>query len=181
MRCALIKVSSNLVSARELMSRSGIGLAPQCATLSGCIEARLAKRLLTVSFRFFIGAGAGQAMEDGYILGRALHDYFKSLDTKQGHSLADAMQLYQSVRHPRAVKVQTTSRQAGDVYELRAAEVAGLSYDESLPVAKSMLEHRMKWIWGDDIDDAYEKARDQSFQIHSPRIDSDPVQVISCG
>ncbi|KAH8911616.1 FAD/NAD(P)-binding domain-containing protein [Coniochaeta sp. PMI_546] len=127
------------------------------------------------------GAGAGQAMEDGYILGRALHDYFEALRTPQEHSLSSAMQLYQSVRHPRAVKVQTTSRQAGDVYELRAAEVAGLSYDDSLPVAKSMLEHRMKWIWGDDIDQAYEETRDRAFQIQKPHIDSDPVPVITCG
>jgi salicylate hydroxylase len=112
-------------------------------------------------------------MEDGYILGRALHDYFAALRTQQGHSLAAAMQLYQSVRHPRAVKVQTTSRQAGDIYELRAPEVAGLSYDDGLPVAKSMLEHRMKWIWGDDIDHAYEEARDQSFQIQRSTTESD--------
>jgi salicylate hydroxylase len=120
-------------------------------------------------------------MEDGYILGRALHDYFQALGTPQEHSLAAAMQLYQSVRHPRAVKVQATSRQAGDVYELRAAEFAGLNYDESLPVAKSMLEHRMKWIWGDDIDQAYEETRDQSYQIQRPHIDSDPLPIISCG
>ncbi|KAJ9161771.1 FAD/NAD(P)-binding domain-containing protein [Coniochaeta hoffmannii] len=106
------------------------------------------------------GAGAGQAMEDGYILGRTLRDYFDA--PKQEKSLASAMQLYQTVRHPRAVKVQSTSRQAGDVYELRAAEFAELSYDDGLPIAKTMLEHRMKWIWGDDIDRAFEQTRDHA-------------------
>lgn len=96
-------------------------------------------------------------MEDGYILGRTLRDYFDA--PKQEKSLATAMQLYQTVRHPRAVKVQSTSRQAGDVYELRAAEFAELSYDDGLPIAKTMLEHRMKWIWGDDIDRAFEQTR----------------------
>ncbi|KAB5578039.1 hypothetical protein GE09DRAFT_538902 [Coniochaeta sp. 2T2.1] len=114
------------------------------------------------------GAGAGQAMEDGYILGRALHDFFEARGTKNEHCLATAMQLYQSVRYPRAARVQTTSRQAGDVYELRMAEVAGLSYDDALPVAKSMLEHRMKWIWGDDIDKAYEEARGQDVEQRVP-------------
>jgi salicylate hydroxylase len=102
-------------------------------------------------------------MEDGYILGRTLRDYFDALGTTHEHSLASAMQLYQSVRHPRAVKVQATSRQAGDVYELRAAEFAEISYDDGLPIAKSMLEHRMKWIWGDDIDRAFEETREQTF------------------
>lgn len=105
-------------------------------------------------------------MEDGYILGRTLRDYLDARGTPREHSLAAAMQLYQSVRHPRAVKVQATSRQAGDVYELRAAELAELTYDGALPVARSMLEHRMKWIWGDDIDQAYEENRDRTFAAH---------------
>lgn len=116
-------------------------------------------------------------MEDGYILGRALHDHFQALGTQQEHSLAAAMQLYQSVRHPRAVKVQATSRQAGDVYELRTPELAGLSYDDGLPVAKSMLEHRMQWIWGDDIDQAYEEARAQSFQTERPHVGGEPIRI----
>lgn len=96
-------------------------------------------------------------MEDGYILGRTIHNYLSALGTQRQHSLAKAMQLYQSVRHARAEKVQLTSRQAGDLYELQAPEVTGLSYDEGLPIVKSLLEHRMKWIWGDDVDRAYEE------------------------
>jgi salicylate hydroxylase len=75
------------------------------------------------------------------------------------------MQLYQSIRYPRSEKVQVTSRQAGDLYEMRVDEVAGLSYEDGLPIAKAMLENRMKWIWADDIDQAYEKAR-ESRSIH---------------
>jgi salicylate hydroxylase len=105
------------------------------------------------------GAGAGQAMEDGYIIGRALQDYFGSLGSSQKPSLQASMQLYQTVRYPRAEKVQVTSREAGDLYEMRVKEVAELNYDDGLLVAKSMLEHRMKWIWSDNIDQAYEEAR----------------------
>jgi salicylate hydroxylase len=54
--------------------------------------------------------------------------------------------------------VQETSRQAGDLYELRSQEVAGLSYEDSLPVVRDLLKDRMKWIWTEDIDQVYEKA-----------------------
>ncbi|KAL1878548.1 hypothetical protein VTK73DRAFT_7889 [Phialemonium thermophilum] len=127
------------------------------------------------------GAGAGQAMEDGYILGRVLRDYFEARRTKTEHSLAHAMQLYQTVRHPRAVKVQATSREAGDVYELRMPQLARLSYDEALPVARTMLENRMKWIWGDDIDQAYERVRDENTPTQPPAVDGgETVQAVSC-
>ena len=99
-------------------------------------------------------------MEDGYILGRALQDYLSVRDIPREHSLQDYMQLYQSIRYPRAEKVQVTSRQAGDLYEMQFKEEAGLSYDDGLPIAKSMLENRMKWIWTDDIDQAFEQGRE---------------------
>ncbi|KAL4888671.1 hypothetical protein BDV59DRAFT_196286 [Aspergillus ambiguus] len=108
------------------------------------------------------GAGAGQSMEDGYVLGRALDDYFRHLDTSCQYSLQDALHLYQSIRYPRSEKVQVTSRQAGDLYELRTPEVTGLSFEESLPVVKAMLQDRMKWIWSEDLDQLYETARRKS-------------------
>lgn len=51
-----------------------------------------------------------------------------------------------------------TSREAGDIYEMKIDGVAGLSYDDGLPVAKALLEDRMKWIWNEDIDEVYAKA-----------------------
>lgn len=39
-----------------------------------------------------------------------------------------------------------TSREAGDLYEMKVKGVAGLSYDAGLPVVKTSLEDRMKWI-----------------------------------
>ncbi len=50
---------------------------------------------------------------------------------------------------------------AGDLYEMRVEEVDGLSYDDGLPIVKSIVEHRMKWIWADDIDQTYEQAREE--------------------
>lgn len=72
--------------------------------------------------------------------------------------MADYLHLYQSIRAPRAKRVQETSRQAGDLYELRAKEVEGLNYADSLPVVRGLLMDRMKWIWTDDIDQVYDTA-----------------------
>lgn len=51
-----------------------------------------------------------------------------------------------------------TSREAGDLYEMKVKGVAGLSYDAGLPVVKTSLEDRMKWIWNEDIDEVYARA-----------------------
>ncbi|GES61352.1 hypothetical protein ATEIFO6365_0011001100 [Aspergillus terreus] len=107
------------------------------------------------------GAGAGQALEDGYILGRALRDYFGNAEHRgTSCSIYDALSLYNSIRYPRSEKVQTTSRQAGDLYQLKAPELAGLNYDDALPVMERLLKNRMQWIWTEDIDVVYEAARE---------------------
>lgn len=100
------------------------------------------------------GAGAGQAIEDGYILGRALHDCLSS----QGcfRNWAD---LYQKVRLPRAQKAQRTAREAGDVYEMQAEGLKNLDYDACLPKVRDSLKDRMKWVWTEEIDDAYETEK----------------------
>lgn len=97
-------------------------------------------------------------MEDGYILGRTLHDFLSSRSTGS-RSLEDWLRIYQSVRLPRAEKAQATSRQAGELYEMEEAELKGLPYDEFVPIVRSKLQDRMNWIWSEDIDQAYEKAR----------------------
>lgn len=97
------------------------------------------------------GAGAGQAIEDGYILGRALHDCLGSRDSVQRWA-----KLYQDVRLPRAQKAQRTAREAGDVYEMQAEGLRGVDYDACLPKVRDRLKDRMKWVWSEEIDDAYE-------------------------
>ena len=100
------------------------------------------------------GAGAGQAIEDGYILGRALHDSLRSQGSIQ--AWAD---LYQNVRLPRAQKAQRTAREAGDVYEMQADGLRGLEFDACLPKVRDRLKDRMKWVWSEEIDDAYESEK----------------------
>ena len=106
----------------------------------------------------FTGAGAGQAIEDGYILGRSLQDYLTSRH-RSTQSLEMWTQLYQNVRLPRAQRAQATARQAGQVYEMQTDEMIGKSYDECLPIVRDSLKDRMKWVWTEDIDLGYENIR----------------------
>lgn len=116
------------------------------------------------------GAGAGQALEDGYILGRALQGYFRSLNTDHPVGVAQSLQLYESVRGARALKVQTTSRLAGKLYQMQADEVAGLSYEEGLPIMKDILKDRMSWIWVDNLDQEFEQAQKRMFVQQEGRL-----------
>lgn len=68
------------------------------------------------------------------------------------------MSLYQAVRLPRAQRAQETARQAGDVYEMQREDMKGKSYDECIPLIRDSLTDRMKWIWNEDIDSAYENG-----------------------
>ncbi|KAL2011114.1 hypothetical protein VTN00DRAFT_3832 [Thermoascus crustaceus] len=65
--------------------------------------------------------------------------------SSQGHSLEDWLQPVP----------------AGDVYEMVAKELQGLSYEECLPIVKKLVENRMTWIWSEDVSSAYERARHQ--------------------
>ncbi len=98
------------------------------------------------------GSGAGHAIEDAYILGLSLRDYFLS----SLQDLSTWTSVYQRVRLPRAQKAQITSRQAGDVYEMAGPEFAGLTFDECCPIVKKKLEGRMKWVWSADVNADYE-------------------------
>lgn len=105
------------------------------------------------------GAGAGQAVEDGYILSKALADWLAS-GRKQ--PLQEWMQLYQTIRLPRAQKVVTTSRQAGALYEFESPDLIDLPFDEAVPIVTERLQTRMNWIWTEDIDAIYDKARKEA-------------------
>ena len=103
-----------------------------------------------------LGAGAGQAIEDGYILGRAVQDFLNSSQFQCEGILNHWTQAYQSVRLPRAQKAQRTARQAGQVYEMQTEDMVGKSFDECVPTMRGYLKDRMQWIWTEDIDIAYE-------------------------
>lgn len=118
-----------------------------------------------------MGAGAGQSIEDGWILGRTLAEYLTDDDpnngssnnsnTKRFESLESTMQFYQDVRRPRAQKVQAASRVGGNLYELQTEEMSRLSYEDALPVLAESLRERMKFVWSEDVDDSYNRMRDE--------------------
>lgn len=68
------------------------------------------------------------------------------------------MTVYQDVRLPRAQRVQVTSREAGNIYEFQTPDMKDLPFEASLPIFKAKVEGRMKWIWEDDLDAAFERA-----------------------
>lgn len=102
------------------------------------------------------GAGAGQAVEDGYVLAKALGGW---LEGGRERPLGEWMRLYQTVRLPRAQKVVATSRQAGALYEFESPDLVDLPFDEAVPIVAERLQTRMNWIWKEDLDVIYEKAR----------------------
>ena len=101
------------------------------------------------------GSGAGHAIEDAYILGLCLRDFFNDSST----DLSKYTSLCQYVRLPRAQKAQITSRQAGDVYEMQGPDFEGLTYEECFPVIRQKMSNRMKWVWGHDLENEYRKTK----------------------
>jgi salicylate hydroxylase len=95
------------------------------------------------------GAGAGQGLEDAYFLARLLGDPRVSID-----NLGALLTAYDALRRPRACRVQRTSREAGELYELRDPTVGG---DEL--ALSSTLESRFDWLWNHDLDADVAEAR----------------------
>ncbi|KAI7686817.1 hypothetical protein KC322_g12627 [Hortaea werneckii] len=106
-----------------------------------------------------LGAGAGQAMESGWILGRALSEHLSGTTHASFTSLERSAQLYQDVRLPRAQKAQRTSRAAGDTYEMQAEDMLDKSYEECIPMMAERTRERMKWVWEEDLEAAYERVK----------------------
>ncbi|KAK5169747.1 uncharacterized protein LTR77_005725 [Saxophila tyrrhenica] len=113
-----------------------------------------------------LGAGAGQSLEDGWVLGKALGDYLKTDKSSSCHfqSLESTAALYQAVRLPRAQKTQATSRAAGDTYEMQAPDMIDRSFEDCCDLIAERTRERMKWVWEEDLDAAYEKVRDEGVQ-----------------
>lgn len=95
------------------------------------------------------GAGAGQGLEDAYFFARLLSD--PALSRAQLPALLEA---YDAIRRPRACRVQRTSWEAGELYELRDPRVGG--DDVALGAT---LASRFDWIWNHDLDAEVEQAR----------------------
>jgi len=95
------------------------------------------------------GAGAGQAIEDAFILSNLLGKVDSANDIEK------AFHAYDAIRRPRSQRVVLTSRDAVAIYEF---ENERLSLD--LDLMKSTLETRFDWIWNEDLEQQLKKAQD---------------------
>lgn len=87
------------------------------------------------------GAGAGQGLEDAWLLAQLLAD-----PRVTEASPIEVLKVYDEIRRPRACRVQRTSHEAGELYEYRAQNVEG---DEAL--MSSTLATRFDWLWNHDM------------------------------
>jgi salicylate hydroxylase len=98
------------------------------------------------------GAGAGQGLEDAAILAALLEQPALSVSM-----LSKVSQIYEYLRKGRACKVQRTSRESGEIYELCSVEY------QSLSSIAHHLQHRFDWLWQHPLDEeiAFAKAQIQ--------------------
>lgn len=95
------------------------------------------------------GAGAGQAMEDAFILSSLLGDE----KTRCARNIEAAFRAYDAVRRPRSQKVVSTSRAAGATYAMQGPAL------DNLELIGAELVERYKWIWNEDLSLQAERAR----------------------
>ncbi|MOA38070.1 Salicylate hydroxylase [compost metagenome] len=95
------------------------------------------------------GAGAGQGLEDAYFLARLLGDV-----RADASNLAELLEAYDALRRPRACRVQRTSWEAGELYELRDPVVG--ANEQALG---DVLATRFDWLWNHDLDADLDAAR----------------------
>lgn len=96
------------------------------------------------------GAGAGQGLEDAWLLARLLAD-----PNVLGKRPQAVLQAYDAVRRPRACQVQRTSFEAGELYELRDPVVRG----DRAELGKVLAE-RFDWLWNHDLREDLVQARE---------------------
>lgn len=95
----------------------------------------------------FQGQGAGQAIEDAYVLASLMGH----VDTRDKISMA--FKAYDKIRRPRSQKVCTTSREAGELCSLRLPTV-----EDSAEAFKENIAWRMDWMWHRDIAGEFDQA-----------------------
>jgi len=96
------------------------------------------------------GAGAGTALEDGYVLSQLL-----TSPTLTVREAIAGLQAYSQTRQPRGNKILTTSWECGEVYEFADAERIGLDRDKMV----AWLGEKYQWIWKHDPLKEVEEAR----------------------
>lgn len=94
------------------------------------------------------GAGAGQGLEDALILATLLSNPALTKDT-----IGLVSGVYETLRLVRASKTQDTSRESGDIYELRS-----YTYTNFEDVGEH-LAHRFDWLWQHPLEEDVKRAK----------------------
>lgn len=105
-----------------------------------------------------LGAGAGQAMEDAYVLASIL-----ASGTKEGIDLARMIEVYNTVRQPMGNYVLNSSRRQGFYYEFSSPGMEDVQEHDSIPTARlaKHVEDIMRgfnWVWKTSMDDDMRRA-----------------------
>ncbi|KIJ41279.1 hypothetical protein M422DRAFT_75634 [Sphaerobolus stellatus SS14] len=93
------------------------------------------------------GAGAGQAIEDAYVLAGILGDHHTQLD-----NIDTALRAYDHMRRPLASHVLQGSRDAGRMYEFNGPQ--GEHYETLCPA----IQRQWEWIWASTPEEDLENA-----------------------
>ncbi|GAA5844102.1 hypothetical protein JCM3766R1_004522 [Sporobolomyces carnicolor] len=104
------------------------------------------------------GSGAGAAVEDALFLSRLVSHPTVSLapvGSERGRAIRTALRVYESCRQPRGQRIQSTSDEAGRLYEFLDPDKG-----DNLVEIKRDLESRMKWIWEYDTEREVANALD---------------------
>ena len=113
----------------------------------------------------FLGAGAGQAIEDAYVLAAILAHSLVTLNT-----LPQALKIYEEIRLPFATEVQRKSAMAGNAamfHDQRFAHLTGETAADNKerstdPGKLWEIGHAYmevwKWAWATDVEEDKERA-----------------------
>ncbi|KAG6909506.1 hypothetical protein DXG01_017063 [Tephrocybe rancida] len=102
------------------------------------------------------GSGAGQALEDAYILGTVLGHPSTTRTT-----LDRALHIFDHIRRPHALRVAEKSRRNGQIFTLHDLDLEGLPDDALLVELNTLSEEFTKsweWAWSTSIEGSKEEA-----------------------
>ncbi len=108
----------------------------------------------------YLAQGAGQAIEDAVVLGKALEYYRGQGHGKSQDHFAQAFQAYQAARYLRTARVQLTARLYGDIYHASgAARTLRNSLFQSGQESAGFAG--LKWMYdGIDVDTLFAQPKD---------------------
>ncbi|KAG5638588.1 hypothetical protein H0H81_011674 [Sphagnurus paluster] len=104
----------------------------------------------------YLGSGAGQALEDAYILASLLGHRATTPQT-----LHHALHVYDEIRRPKALKVAEKSRRLGQCFMLHDYDFQGISQEAvsgELKLVGEEIARLSEWTWNTPIDGLVEEA-----------------------